>query len=255
MSSLTVSLISVACIFSGALLGLWLRKLLPQHHLKDESRDTIKVGSGMIATLAALVLGLLVGSAKSSFDSTNTLLTQGAAKILVFDSILSNYGPDTKPARDMLRRATAGGIEIFWPTEKGVASGMTAFERANAMETLRKELRQLQPATDVQRQLLSDAQSAAAEMLQMRWLLIEQAQGSLPPLLIAILLFWLTVLHVSFGLLAAPNFTSITVLFISAVSLSGAIFLILEMNHPLSGLIKVPAAPMVKALQILEMAK
>src|SRR5260221_3103871 len=103
MGSATLSLISVACIFSGALFGMWLRTRLPQHHLKDESRDTIKVGSGMIATLAALVLGLLVGSAKSSFDSTNTLITQAAARILVLDGILANYGPETKASREFFR--------------------------------------------------------------------------------------------------------------------------------------------------------
>ena len=119
------------------------------------------------------------------------------------------------------------------------------------MERMRAQLRQLTPANDAQRQLLSEAQSATGELLQMRWMLIEQAQSSLPPLLIVILLFWLTMLHVSFGLLSDPNATSITVLLISAISLSGAIFLILEMNHPLDGMVKVPVAPMRKALQIL----
>src|SRR5476651_999773 len=253
MDSSTISIISVACIFGGALLGMGLRTLMPQHHLKDESRDTIKVGSGMIATLAALVLGLLVGSAKGSFDSTNTLMTQAAAKILLLDSVLANYGPEAKPPREQLRQATAAGIEIFWPTEKGVASGLSAFEKANAMEKMRAQIRQLAPATDAQRQLLAEAQSATGELLQMRWLLIEQAQGSLPPLLIIILLFWLTMLHLSFGLLAPRNTTAVIVLLISAISLSGAIFLILEMNHPLSGFVRVPAAPMLKALQILKM--
>src|SRR5450631_961594 len=100
MGSSTISLISVACIFGGALLGMALRTLMPQHHLKDESRDTIKVGSGMIATLAALVLGLLVGASKGSFDATNALMTQGAAKIILLDGILANYGPETKGSRE-----------------------------------------------------------------------------------------------------------------------------------------------------------
>lgn len=251
MSSLTISLISVACIFGGALVGMWLRRVMPKHHLLDDSRETIKVGSGMIATLAALVLGLLVGSSKGSFDSTNTLVTQAAAKKIMLDGLLANYDPETKPMREQLRHAAVGALEIFWPEEKIEGSELSKFEKANAMEVIRAELRKLAPAPDAQKQLLAEANSATGDLLQMRWLLIEQAQSSLPTLLVVILLFWLTVLHLSFGLLAPGNPTAVTVLLISSISLAGAILLILEMNHPLEGMVKVPSAPLRKALQIL----
>src|SRR5437763_15834218 len=117
MSSLSIGLICVGCIFGGALLGLLLQGLLPEHHLRDTSKDTVKVAAGMIATLSALVLGLLVGSAKSSFDATNTAMIQNGAKIILLDRALAAYGPETKGARDQLRRAVIGGIEIFWPEE------------------------------------------------------------------------------------------------------------------------------------------
>src|SRR5207248_4837573 len=154
LNSLTIGLISAACIFGGALLGL----LLQQHHLRDNSKDTVKVVAGMIATLSALVLGLLVGSAKSSFDATNTAMIQNGAKIILLDRALAAYGPETKNAREQLRRAVAAGIEMFWPEEKNAGSGMTGFERANAMEMIQAKLRELTPATDAQRQLLSQAE-------------------------------------------------------------------------------------------------
>ena len=249
MSSLTICLISAACIFGGALLGLFLQRLLPEHHLRDASKDTVKLAAGTIATLSALVLGLLVGSAKGSFDATNTAITQSGAKIIVLDRVLSNYGPETKDVREQLRRAVAAGIEMFWPEEKKEGSGLAGFERANAMEVLQAKLRELTPATDAQRQLLSQAQQITGDMLQARWLLIEQAQSSLPVPFLVVLLFWLTMLHLSFGLFAPRNWTVITVLLISALSVSGAIFIILEMNHPLRGMIKVSSAPMRKALE------
>src|SRR5438067_7193613 len=155
LSSLTIGLISAACIFSGALLSLLLQGLLPQHHLRDSSKDTVKVVAGTIATLSALVLGLLVGSAKSSFDATNTAITQNGAKIILLDRALAAYGPETKDIREQLRRAVAAGIEMFWPEEKNVESGMTAFERANAMEMIQAKLRALTPTTDAKRQLPS----------------------------------------------------------------------------------------------------
>src|SRR5207302_10130388 len=114
----TIFLISVGCIFGGALLGLLLSRVLPEHHLRDNSKDTVKVAAGTIATLSALVLGLLVGSAKSSFDSANAAITQSGAKIILLDRVLSTYGPESKPARDYLREAVVAGIAIFWPEEK-----------------------------------------------------------------------------------------------------------------------------------------
>jgi hypothetical protein len=249
MSSMTIGLISAGCIFGGALLGLFLQGLLPEHHLRDTSKDTVKLAAGTIATLSALVLGLLVSSAKSSFDATNTAIVQNGAKIILLDRVLAAYGPETKDAREQLRRAVAAGIEMFWPEEKNAGSGMAGFERANAMEVLQTKLRALTPATDSQRKLLAQAEQISSDMLQARWLLIEQAQSTLPMPFLVVLLFWLTMLHLSFGLFAPRNATVITVLLISALSVSGAIFIILEMNTPLQGMIKVSSAPMRKALE------
>jgi Protein of unknown function (DUF4239) len=249
ISSLTIGLISAGCIFGGALLGLLLQGLLPEGHLRDTSKDTVKVAAGMIATVSALVLGLLVGSAKSSFDATSTAMIQNGAKIILLDRALAAYGPETKGARDQLRRAVIGGIEMFWPEEEKLESGMTAFERANAMEMIQAKLRNLTPATDAQRSLQSQAEQISSDLLQARWLLIEQAQSTLPLPFLIVLLFWLTMLHLSFGLFAPRNTTALTVLLISAFSVSAAIFIILEMNHPLQGMIKVSSAPMRKALE------
>src|SRR5277367_2188447 len=124
MSSLTIALISAACIFSGVLLGLLLQNLLPDHHLSNDSKETVKLGAGMIATLSALVLGLLVSSAKSSFDTVGSEITQGAAKIILLDRMLANYGPETRDAREQLRRSAAAGIEVIWPGKKTEVTGM-----------------------------------------------------------------------------------------------------------------------------------
>src|SRR5437762_5855601 len=248
-SSLTIGLISAGCIFGGALLGLLLQGLIPEHHLRDTSKDTVKVVAGMIATLSALVLGLLVSSAKSSFETTSNEMIQNGAKIILLDRGLAAYGPETKDVREQLRRAVAAGIEMFWPEEKNQGSGLTGCERANAMEMIQAKLRALTPTTDAQRQLLSQAEQIGNDMLQARWLLIEQAQSALPVPFLVVLLFWLSMLHLSFGLFAPRNATTITVLLISALSVSGAIFIILEMNHPLQGMIKVSSAPMHKAFE------
>ena len=145
MSSLDIALISAACIFSGVLLGLFLQNLLPGHHLSADSKDTVKLGAGMIATLSALVLGLLVSSAKSNFDTVNAEITQGAAKIIQLDRVLANYGSESRDARELLRRSMVAGIAAFWPEDKTAPAGMTTFERANGMEMVQAKLRELTP--------------------------------------------------------------------------------------------------------------
>jgi len=248
MSSLTIAVISAVCIFSGVLLGMFLSSRLPEHHLSTDSKETIKLAAGMIATLAALVLGLLVSSAKNNFDTMNAEITQGAAKIVYLDRLLANYGPETKAVREMLQRNLAAGIRLIWPEDK-TAAQMATFEKASGMELVQHKLHELTPATDFQRQLLAQAEQACGELGQSRWLVIEQTQNILPTPFLVMLLFWLTALHLSFGLFAPRNTLVVVVLFICAVSVSGAIFLILEMNHPLSGVIKVSSAPMLKALE------
>ena len=248
-SSQTIFVISAGCLFGGALLGLLLGRLLPEPHLRDNSKDTVQVGAGMIATLSALVLALLVGSAKNTFDTTEAEITQSGAKIIMLDRLLADYGPETKATREQLRNTVASGIEMLWPEERTGVSGVSAFERTNGLEAMQMTLLKVTPVTDAQRQLLAAAQQICGDLRQARWLVIEQTQNALPTPFLVVLLFWLTMLHVSFGLFAPRNATVITVLLISALSVSGAIFIILEMNHPLQGMIKVSSAPMRKALE------
>src|SRR5712672_3076994 len=118
MSSFTIASISAACIFGGVLLGMFLRSRLPDQHLNNDSKDTVKLAAGMIATLSALVLGLLVSSAKSSFDTVGSEITQSAAKIILLDRTLADYGPATRDTRELLRRSVAAGIAAVWPEVK-----------------------------------------------------------------------------------------------------------------------------------------
>jgi len=249
MSSLTIGLISVGTVFAGALLGIGLQRLLPRHHLGKETQDVVKLSAGTIATLTALVLGLLVSSAKSSFDTMNTGIMQGSAKIILLDRTLARYGPETTPAREQLKRSLAAGIEAVWPAEKTGVPALTAFERANGMELVQDKLRELPPRSDAQRQILTQAQQIASDLSQSRWLLIEESQNQLPLSLLLILLFWLTLLFVSFGLFAPPNGTALSVLFVGACAISAAVFLVLELNRPLDGIVKISSAPVWNALK------
>jgi len=249
MSSLSTAFISAICIFSGSLVGMGVARRLPGHHLSKEMQDLVKLSSGTIATLTALVLGLLVSSSKSSFDAMNTGIVQGSAKFILLDRTLAHCGPEAKAVREQLKRTLAAGIETVWPKEKTGIPALTAFERANGMEMVQDKLREVAPQNDAQRQALAQAQQIAGDLSQTRWLLIEQAQNQLPLPLLMILVFWLVLLFASFGLFAPRNVMALVVLSVGACAISAAIFLVLEMNQPLDGFIKVSNAPMRNALQ------
>ena len=203
----------------------------------------------MIATITALVLGLLVSSAKGTFDQMNSRIIQLSAKVIILDGMLSRYGPEAKGAREQLRRSVETSVRRIWPSERTGGSGEMAIERGDELETVRDTLRALTPGTDMQRQVLAQAQQVLDEVAQSRWMLIEEAQSQLPSPLLIVLVFWLTMLFASFGLFAPRNGTIVVVLFVCACSMSAAIFLVLEMNRPLDGFIKVSSAPVRKALE------
>ena len=114
MSSTIISLIVFACVFGGALLGIFLHAVLPQNHLTNESKDIVKLGMGLVGTMAALVLGLLVASAKGSYDTQSAELTQMSANIALLDRVLAHYGPETKEARALLRGAVVVLLDQLW---------------------------------------------------------------------------------------------------------------------------------------------
>ena len=248
MGSLTISLLCFACIFFGALIGLCIRRVLPEHHLSETTWDSIKIGTGLIATLTALVLGLLVSSAKNSYDTLTAEIAQAGAKIILLDRVLTRYGPETKAAREELRRCIASGLEMVRPEGAGTQSGVRTLERRAGVEEVHDMVRRLSPQNEYQRLILAQAMVIMGEITQSRWLVFEQLHGTMPKPFLIILVLWLTVFFICFGLLSEANSTVVTVMFVCALSVTGAIFLILEMNNPMQGMIRVSLEPLRYAL-------
>jgi hypothetical protein len=225
-----------------------LRALLPEHHLSNESKDAVKLGTGMIATLAALVLGLLIASAKGTFDTMTNELRQTGSKVMLLDRVMAQYGPETRETRDFLRRTVASVLQRIWPEETNVVA-VAKVRSASDIETLQDKLRQLSPHNDAQRGLQSQALQLSADIAEARSLLSEQVgQSSLPMAFLVILIFWLTMIFASFGLFAPRNATVIIVLFVCALSAAAALFMILELDQPYQGFIKISSAPLRNAL-------
>ena len=243
-----ISLIAFACMFVGALVGGFLRMRLPEDHLPSDSRDVVKLGAGLVATMAALALGLLVSSAKNSFDSVNEGLTEASANRVNLDRILDHYGPGADIARDHLRHSLASDLERIWPKSNVTTQGISLDESSTELETVGDILRELTPQNESQRLLKDRAIQIYGEGMKLRWSLIQRTHVSIPTVLLVVLIFWFTVLFVTFGLLTSSNMAVNVVMLVCALSVASGIFLILDMGRPFQGVFRISSAPVENAL-------
>lgn len=248
MSSLETALIVLACVFGGALLGRELRVMLPEHHLKDDTKDIVKLAIGLIATLAALVLGLLISSAKESFSNVSNELTHVAVKIIQLDRALASYGPEAAPVRVRIKETYSTAVNLLFSGDTAQQAKLDTPAAVGKSESIHQAIEQLVPGDDVQRRLKAQALALTNEVFGARWLVLLQSAGTISSPLLVVLVAWLTINFMAFGLFGPRNATLMVALFMCALCVSGAIFLILEMDRPLEGWVRISDAPMRAAL-------
>lgn len=246
MSAIGIGALVFACVFGGAVAGLLLRAVLPEHHLASESKEVVKLSMGLVATMSALVLGLLVASAKSSFDTQGNEVTDLSAKVEMLDRVLARYGPGAQEARAHLKTVAS---TVLAHMEGSDSSRPADVEAPNAAgEALFQQLYALTPKSEEETQAKSKAIDIGMQISQQRWLMFSQRATTFSTPLLVMVVCWLTVIFMSFGLYTKANATVTVALAIAALSVSAAMFLILEMYSPYSGLIHISMAPLRTAL-------
>jgi hypothetical protein len=224
---------------------MWLRTRLPKDHLSEEALEAVKLALGFVATIAALILGLLVASVQNSFDAEESGVTQMAAKIVFLDQLLKNYGPEADGARQKLRDAVDRVVALMWPKIDGERPELDP--SASGAVGVYDAIVNLPNGDAEQSAIRSQALSTTTDLGQLRWLEFEQDDATISRPLLGILAFWLIILFVGFGLFAPTNSTVLVAMFLSALSASGAIFLILELDRPFDGIIQISGAPLTNA--------
>ncbi|HEY7424595.1 MAG TPA: hypothetical protein VH682_10230 [Gemmataceae bacterium] len=252
MNPIAVTGIVFACIFGGAMMAMIVGRALPEQHLRPDSKDTVKQGLAMIATLTALVLGLLVAAAKGSYDAQSAAIKQLSADVLLLDRVLARYGAETKEERDLLRRAVALLLNRLWPERDGQTANLSPGEARVEAEAFYEKLAGLSPKNDSQSKIKARALDIANELEKTRLRLFAQKDSAIPLVFLVVLAFWLTILFAGLALLAPRNATVFSVLIVCALSVSGAIFLILELDRPFEGVMRVSSAPLQGALSQLQ---
>lgn len=247
LSPLALSLIIWAVLIVGAWAGAILRRWLPDHHLDTHAKDIVRLGCALVATIAGLVLGLLVNSANTSFNTQRDEVRQMAANLILIDLMLDQYGPEARPARAQLRTAIPAIVERLW-TDGAASSPSAPLANRGPTEVAYRAVRALKPADEEQRYFQAQALSAFTSAAHTRFILFEQSGSNLLTPFLIVLVFWLVLLFASFSLFSPVSPVAVGALVLIALSVSGAIFLVLEMYSPFGGIMQIDAAPLRNAL-------
>jgi hypothetical protein len=255
MNSYLIASLSFLCIFGGALSGLFFQRFVPSHHLSKESQDSVKLGAGLIATMAALILGLLVSSSKGTYDRVNTLINDAAANAINLDTTLKNYGPEAAPLHQSLKDRVVIVRDDIWSKNVKKSNNSTksseVFKNESRVSTLTAAIASLQGTDPASVQMKNLALQTLADLNRERWQIAVESSSKLPIMLVVIPVFWITFLTFVYGLFAPRNGTVAMVLFCCSLSIAGAIYLICEMSMPLDGTIKVPSQPFDTAIDLI----
>lgn len=253
MSIVIIGVLVFVLTFGAGVAGLAVQKRLPASHKSDSARGVVGQVAGLISLLLALVLGTLVGVSFAYFSTQRTELETFSAQILRFDQALKQFGPETQPIRDGLRDYIGKGYQLFWGGGGDADPAALTVEGPLAgSDRLMQALAKLDARTDAQKAALATANSYLSQMEQSR--LLMSLQVASPPVswaLVAVLLFWTVALFFGIGLFAETNAVVLSALGFGAVSIAFAIFLIIELGMPYSGLFKVPPASIEQALRFM----
>jgi hypothetical protein len=242
MEAILVSSAVFVVVFGGALAGMRLRLVLPQNQLGPEVKSVVQLAVGLLVTMTALVLGMLVSTANSSYQQRKDQLTEMASDFVGVDRLLGSYGPETQTARAELHSLAETSLQGIWPNQ---GSQDPQSSPTDTGQIFYNQLQLLQPKNEAQ----AAAISAAIGLRRTYWLMFLGSEGSSLSLpLLVVVVAWLTAIFISFGLFAPRNNTVFVTLVVCAVAVSGAVFIIMAMYTPFSGVMKISSLPLRDAL-------
>lgn len=246
MNSILISLVIFAIIFAGAIAGIGLRRALPDEQLGTDSKEVVRLATGLIVTMSGLVIGMLVSSASSSYEAQKNQIAGLASEAIIMDRMMQVYGPETAKIRIEFRNLLQADIDRIWPSESSRQSRLRPGDHDAAFY---HELQLLAPQDASQAAVKTQILASAVRLDQSQWLMFMKGdQAPIPVLLLAVVVSWLLATFASFGLFAPPNSTVVTTLALTALAVSSALFIIMNLSSPFTGVLKLSSAPLRDAL-------
>ncbi|MEW6125199.1 MAG: hypothetical protein AB1698_21550 [Pseudomonadota bacterium] len=252
MTPTLVSIIAFTGMFGGALSAMFIARRLSAHHVSSSTQDTVKLGVGMVAAMTSLILGLMTASVKGNFDTTDRDVHTYALNILSLEADLRHAGPEACTAQKMLADYTRAILAENWKDAPGLPRRQVETGSSDLLLELDNFVRNWAPTTTVLQEVRSSALTDLRSILTTRWTVSEEAAASVPAVFIVVLIVWLALIFISFGLFAPPNGVVIACFLLCAVSIGGALFLILEMSGPFDGFIAISPQPLVRAIEFIQ---
>jgi len=239
VTSSWVFLVTLAATLGGTVLGALLRRWLPAAHLNAETRDVVRLGTGLLATLSAVAISLMIASAKTSYDTQDAHFRQFSADVILTDQLLAQYGPEAIGIRKLMRQAVPAALDRIWAEKASGAPQNHAFTTSSAAEQIYSGIEALAPANDAQRQLKPRIEQASGDIARARLLMFADVDTPIQKPFLLILVFWLTVIFVSFSLFVDPGPVIAVALLVFALSISSALFLVADLSRPFAGLMQI----------------
>jgi hypothetical protein len=234
-----VFLVTLAATLGGAVLGAVLRRWLPVAWLGGETRDVVRLGVGLLATLSAVAISLMIASAKTSYDTQDAHFRQFSADVILTDQLLAQYGPEAAGVRKLMRQAVPAALDRIWAEKAIGAPQGNAFTPSSAAEQVYDATDALAPVSDAQRLLKPRIEQASGEIARARLLMFADVDTPIQRPFLLILVFWLTVVFVSFSLFVEPGPVIAVALLVFALSIASALFLVADLSHPFAGLMQI----------------
>jgi hypothetical protein len=244
MDAVSIGLIGFACTFGGAMAGLWLGRLIPDRHRSAETWETVKLAIGLVATMTAVVLGLVTAAAKTSFDALSFAIKDSAAEVITLDRVLARYGPETREIRQALRDAVGRRLDLTWPQDGRQAARLESPETLHTLDDIVERVHALPTRDDNQRRHSARALQLCESLLKSRWVAATGAGHAVPVAFLVVVVFWLTVSFTTYALFAPSNGTVILALLVCTISIASALFLIMELDSPFEGFVTVSPEPL-----------
>jgi hypothetical protein len=246
MPTYAVAAVVFASLLAAIVLGTLMSPRFADRHLTSDSRDSVKLVLGLMATLAALQLGLLVNSANQSFGAERQQVNAVAAKIATLNRVLTVYGAEADGARNELQAAIESAIAQAWPT-RGVRGNLDFDPRRG--EALLSSIQRLEPKDTAQSDLKAKATAVAFDLVEARAMLVAMAASGVSVPLVTLVVAWLVVILFGFTLLAPRNTFVVTTLVVAAVAITGAVVLLVGLYRPFEGLMQLSSDPLLTALR------
>jgi hypothetical protein len=246
MNSILLSMVIFAIIFAGSIAGIALRRALPDEQLGTDSKEVVRLATGLIVTMSGLVIGMLVSSASSSYEAQKNQIASLASEAIIMDRMMQVYGPETAKVRIEFRQLLEADIDRIWPAESSEQSRLRPGDHDAAFY---RELQLLAPQDASQTAVKTQILASAVRLDQSQWLMFMKGdQAPIPVLLLVVVVSWLLATFASFGLFAPPNSTVVTTFALTALAVSSALFIIMNLSSPFTGVLKLSSAPLRDAL-------